>query len=166
MSKDDEKKKSQEEKDAEFEREVRLQRKFTLGEAIAREGGSTFKGTQAVPAHKQAQTQISQFIRAHLRDASGALRRQLDVRVTENYSLVGEHLNAPLEALRSAVKNILGNDPTLFEFVRQVDQRYGQMFDVRPHFHKPGEDPHPDDEYTHDSVRAALTELLALLDGE
>ena len=150
--------------DAELEREVRSKRKFSLGEAIAREGGMSFKGVDAVPPHKQAQTRISQFIRAHVRDNSGALKRHLEVRVTENETLVGTHLGAPLEALRTAVQNILRTDAMLVEFVRQVDQRYGQMYDVRPHFHKAGQDPHPEDEYTHDSVRAALEQLLAAVD--
>jgi len=152
-------------KDADLEQELRRQRKFSLGEAIARQGGSTFKGTQAVPAHRQAQTVISQFIRAHLKDTSGALKRHLEVRVTENTSLVGEHVKAPLKALRIEVERILERDARLHEFTRQVDQRYGQMYDVRPHFHTPGQDPHPDDEYTHDSVRAALEGLLARIDA-
>jgi hypothetical protein len=36
----------------------------------------------------------------------------------------------------------------LREFVRRVDMRWGQMYDERPHFERPGHPPHPDDEYT------------------
>ena len=161
MSREDDKKKRKAE--AEIEREISMQREFSLGEAIAREAGSIFKGAQAVPKHKQAQIQIGRFIHEHLRDASGALKHRLEVMVAENDVLVGEHVDAPLEAIRVVVQRILGNDPTLFEFVRQVDQRYGQMYGVRPHFQIPGQDPHPDDQYTHDSVRAALRDLLARL---
>ena len=151
-------------KKAEIEREIGMQRKFSLGDVIAQEAGSIFKGEQAVPKHKQAQLHIQRFIREHLRDRSGALKRQLEVMVAEDYVLVGEHVDAPLDAVRFVVQRILANDPTLFEFVRQVDQRYGQMYDVRPHFQTPGQDPHPDDEYTHDSVRAALQELFARIE--
>ncbi len=151
-------------KEAEIEDEIRMQRKLSLGDAIAREAGSIFKGAEAVPKHKQAKIQIERFIRDHLRDASGALKRELEIKVTENDVLVGEHVDAPLEAIRSVVQRILGNDPTLFEFVRQVDQRYGQKFGVKPHFQSPGQEPHPDDPYTHDSVRAALQSLLARIE--
>ena len=151
-------------KEAEIEREISMQRKFSLGEVIAQEAGSIFKGEQAVPKHKQAQVHIGRFIREHLRDTSGALKRQLEVMVTEDDVLVGKHVDAPLEALRLVVQRILATEPMLFEFVRQVDQRYGQMYDVRPHFHIPGQDPHPDDEYTHQSVPAALRDLLARIE--
>ncbi len=151
-------------KEAEIEREITMQRKFSLSEAIAREAGPILKGEQAVPKHKQAQVRIGQFIREHLRDSSAALKRHLEVLVTENYGLVGEHVDAPLEAIRVVVQRILATEPTLFEFVRQVDQRYGQMYGVRPHFQIPGQDPHPEDEYTHDSVQAALQDLLARIE--
>ena len=151
-------------KDGDIEREISMEREFSLGAAIAQEAGSFFKGEQAVPKHKQAQNHIVQFIREHLRDASGALKRQLEVMVTENYVLVGEHVDAPLEAIRVVVQRILANDPTFFEFARQVAQRYGQMYGTRPHFQTPGQDPHPDAPYTHDSVQAALRDLLARIE--
>ena len=151
-------------REAEIEHEIGMQRKTSFGDALAREAGSIFKGAQAVPEHKQAQVQIGGFIREHLRDSSGALKSELEVMITENHVLVGEHVDAPLQAIRVVVQSILGNDPSLFEFVRQVDQRYGQKYGVRPHFQAPGEDPHPDDPYTHDSVRAALRDLLACIE--
>jgi hypothetical protein len=36
---------------------------------------------------------------------------------------------------------------------------WGEMNDERPHFQRPGQPPHPDDEYTHESVYQQLVEL-------
>jgi len=44
--------------------------------------------------------------------------------------------------------------------VRQADARWGEMYDERPYFQQPGQTAHPDDEYTHESVRQALVDCL------
>jgi len=150
---------------AKLEKEVRAERKFSLSEAIAREAKGTFDGVSAVPALTQAQNAIDLYLRDQLRDSSGALVRTLQARLGGNASLVGSHLRDPLAALEVEVRRFLDDERKLHELVRQVDQRYGQMFQERPHFQKPGEEPHPDDEYTHASVRAALEELRARLDA-
>lgn len=151
--------------DEKLETEARSRRKFTLAEAIAREGKGTFQGVSAVPALRQAQQEISQFIRAHLRDSSGALVRVLEIRLKSHATLVGSHLDDPLEALAIDVRRILERDAVLFEFVRQVDQKYGEMYQERPHFQRPGQDAHPEDEYTHASVKDDLADLLARIDA-
>ena len=56
-------------------------------------------------------------------------------------------------ALREIIQHILEKEAVLHEFVRQVDMRWGEMYLERPHFQQPGEAPHPDDDYTHASVR-------------
>ena len=47
--------------------------------------------------------------------------------------------------------------------MRQVDIKWGQMYGERPHFQQPGQPPHPDDEYTHESVRQDLLDLQVKL---
>ena len=151
--------------DEKLEEEVRSQRKFTMAEAFAREFKGSFKGVPAVPPLRRAQSEIDMFLRAHVRDASGALRRQLEVRLKDHVSLVASHLDEPLAALKISLERILRTEPGLVEFVRQVDQRSGQMFGERPHFQRPGQEPHPNDEYTHASVRAALETLIVEIDA-
>ena len=34
------------------------------------------------------------------------------------------------------------------------------MYDERPYFQSPGQPPHPEDEYTHDSVKGKLINFL------
>lgn len=41
-----------------------------------------------------------------------------------------------------------------------MDLKWGQMYQQRPYFQQPGQPPHPDDEYTHDSVKENLEDLL------
>lgn len=80
-------------------------------------------------------------------------------------ALVGRHLRDPLEALEVELRWLLGKGPVFHELVRQVDQRCGEMYRERPHFQRPGQEPHPEDEYTHASVRKDLERLLALVDA-
>ena len=63
------------------------------------------------------------------------------------------------------VRWLLGKEPVFHEFVRQVDQKYGEMYRERPYFQRPGQEPHPDDEYTHASVKNDLEGLLGLLEA-
>ena len=158
---------SDEKKSAEelLEEEARAERKFSMAEAIAREAKGMLKGASAVPALTQAQNEIGQFIRDHVRDSSGALVRTLELRLKGNHSLVGSHFDDPLAALGIEVQRILDSDRQLHEFVRQVDQKYGYLFQERPHFQRPGEEPHPEDEYTHESVRAELEQLQARIEA-
>lgn len=55
--------------------------------------------------------------------------------------------------------NVLGTR----EFVRQVDVRWGELYQERPMFQRPGQAPAPEDEYTDESVRQILTSLLEKL---
>ena len=50
------------------------------------------------------------------------------------------------------------------EFVRQIDFRWGQIMEERPHFQRAGQPAHEDDAYTHESVRQTLGELLATVE--
>src|SRR3954447_16406603 len=62
------------ESDAELEREIRKERKFTLEEAIGRLAGpGAMKGESPVTRMQQAEVEIGSWLRSHLADAGGAL---------------------------------------------------------------------------------------------
>ncbi|MFO8039289.1 MAG: hypothetical protein R6U67_07540 [Sodalinema sp.] len=139
-----------------------LGRKFTLADAIAAEGNNFFKGESPVPILLRAVTEINGFIDKHLRDSSGALKAVLQDWVKQD-SCVSEHIDQPLIALEKILKSITSNSEVLYEFVRQVDFKWGQIYGDRPYFQKPGQSPHPEDEYTHTSVQQKMIELLDTL---
>ncbi len=76
---------------------------------------------------------------------------------------VSSSLSSPLVALRQIIEAILNNKELFYEFVRQVDFKWGQIYDERPYFQRPGQPSHPEDEYSHDSVREQLVSLLKTL---
>ena len=142
-----------------IQRDILSGRKFSLAEAIGKEGGSFLKGESPVPQLVQALTQINMFIDQNLLDLSGALQAVLYNWVKAD-SRVSQYLSSPLTALSEILSNLLENQNLFYEFVRQVDYKWGQMYQERPYFQQPGQPPHPDDEYTHESVRLTLMELL------
>lgn len=149
--------------DKKIEDELRSRRKFTMADGIGQNAKGMFKDVSVVPALTQAQTEICQFVRSNVNDSSGALVSVLERRVKSSDSLVANHIEAPLEALKSIIKKVLSSDHQLYEFVREVDQKYGQIYLERPHFQRPGQEAHPDDEYTHKSVKSDLEALLLKL---
>ena len=155
---DSSKKRSEEERA--FEREVRQRRTFSLGEAIGREGGDFLKGGSTVPRLVQITAEITNFVDHNVSDVSGALRAILHRRIKTNEVLVAKHEREPIAALKELLSAILENETTLFDLVGEVDAQWGQMMLERPHFQKPGQAPHPEDEYTHESVRRELERLL------
>ncbi len=147
-------------RDRQIERECRQGREFTIADLISQEGGSDFlKGASPVPPLLQAKTAIKLFIEGNLPDASGILQATLHEWVVSRDTLVSQHLDCPLVALERVVEQLLSHPELLYEFVRQADVRWGQVNDERPHFQKPGQAAHPDDEYTHASVRQQLEAL-------
>ena len=68
-------------------------------------------------------------------------------------------MQTPIVALSEILESIIDNQQLLYELVRQVDFRWSQIYDERPYFQQPGQAPHPDDEYTHESVYQKLIEL-------
>ncbi|HKP64786.1 MAG TPA: hypothetical protein VJV78_48960 [Polyangiales bacterium] len=157
--------KKRSERERSLEREIREGRKFSLNEAIGREGGAWFKGESAVPRLTQVTAEITNFIDHNVSDVSGALRATLRRRIKANQKLVAEHEAEPIAALRALLIAVLGTETELFELVREVDAQWGQMMLERPHFQEPGQAPHPEDEYTHESVRRELERLLELASG-
>jgi hypothetical protein len=147
--------------DRAIEQELRLSRKFTIADAIGQEAGNFMKGESPVPRMVQVKTEIAQLLKQHLKDASGALQVVLQNWIAANEKRISNHLDSPAGAITEAITDILNSPGTLYELVRQADARWGQMYDERPHFQQPGQVAHPDDEYTHDSVRQALADCLA-----
>ena len=68
--------------------------------------------------------------------------------------------------LRSHVADtsgVLASDYLLKELVREADVEWGQRMDERPYFEKEGSTPHPNDPYTVESVRTALSDIMKRL---
>ncbi|MEM9265646.1 MAG: hypothetical protein AAGA46_08990 [Cyanobacteria bacterium P01_F01_bin.13] len=147
----------------ELQREIRSGRKFSLGEAIGREGGSFLKGSQEmVPRPLRALATINGFIDQHLSDPNGALQPCLKRWIKADMR-VGKYLDTPLVALHRLLLDILQKPQILYEFARQVAVEWGHLNGERPHFQKPGTAAHVDAAYSHESIREILTELLAQL---
>jgi hypothetical protein len=158
MSDDPEKRRS--EAEAELEREIRRGRKFTPREAMARMiGPGAMKGGSPVSQVQQAETEIGTWLGCNLTDSTGALQALLHRRLRES-ALLLDNLDQPLLALASYCQQVLASDHHLDELVREADVEWGRRMDERPYFNKEGSPPHPDDPYTRDSVRAALSEVL------
>ncbi len=147
-------------KDDELQQEILSGREFSVADLIAREGGGFLKGESPVPKLEQVKREIEIFIDQNLADVSGALQVVLRHWARDDDAKVSRYLNTPLIALREIVVEIVDNQNLLYEFVRQVDIKYSQMNHERPYFQSPGQAPHPEDEYTHESVREKLVELL------
>lgn len=159
----DELPKRKSEADAELEREIRADRKFSITEAIGRLAGpGAMKGVSPIARQQQAEAEIQGFLSRNLADSGGVLRGVLFRQVRESEIFL-KGFDQPLAALAGCLKILLHYELALKELVREADVEWGRLFGERPHFEKPGQTPHPDDPYTLASVRAALTELLGRL---
>lgn len=143
-----------------IQQEILAGRKFSLAEAIGREGGDFLKGESPVPKLVQATTEINTFIALNLEDSSSALQAILQTWVKEDEGQISQHLDSPLQGLKQLLNKILGNSELFYELVRQVDFKWGQMYDERPYFQSPGQKAHPNDEYSHEFVEEKLKNLL------
>jgi hypothetical protein len=147
--------------DAELEREIRAERKFTMSEAIGRLAGpGMMKGVSPVTRKQQAVAEIQEYLRQHLKDSAGVLSGVLLNQVAESEQLLNA-FDQPLVALARYVREILDSEYELKELVREADVEWGHVFGERPHFEKEGCSPDPDDPYTSASVRTALTQLAS-----
>ena len=149
--------------DAALEREIRSERKFNAIEALGRLAGpGMMKGVSPVTPKRQAEAAIESYLSGHLPDTGGVLRGLLLRCVSESEHLLGNY-DRPLAALASYVSGVLGSEYLLKELVREADTEWGRVMGERPHFQREGCAPDPDDPYTTDSVRAALSRLLEQL---
>jgi hypothetical protein len=161
MSADEKKQRS--EADAELEREIRKERKFTLAEAIGRLAGpGAMKGVSPIAPMQQAGVEIETWLRYHLADAGGGLEVALLRRVKGSELLLNNY-DQPLIVLAGCCQRILGSDHLLEELVRDADIEWGRVLGERPYFEKEGSPAHADDPYTVDSVRKTLSGLLEQL---
>ena len=141
-------------------------RQFSLAELIGKEGGDFLKGESPVPKIIQLKTEINLFIRNNLNDVSGVLQAILQNWVNDDDEKITAYQETPLTALNAIIEEILNNDHLYYEFVRQVDFLWGQIYDERPYFQSPGQKAHPEDEYTHESVRIKLIDLLNIVNNK
>jgi hypothetical protein len=149
--------------DADLEREIRKERKFSLVEAIGRLAGpGMMKGVSPVTRKQQCEVEIEGYLERHLMDAAGILPVVLLRRVKGSEILLN-NLDQPLFVLASYIQRVLNSEYLLKELVREADIEWGQMFSERPYFEKAGCPPHPDDPYTFELVRVTLCRLLEKL---
>lgn len=151
--------------DAVLQQEIRSRRKFSMAEAIGREGGHFMKGHNPVPAIDQLVAALNDFIRENIRDTSGMLLSVLQERVKNQSLALSEHAEKPFSFLHGLIRSYLDHPERLYELTRQTDTRWGQLSGEKPHFQKPGAPPHPDDEYSHGSVTAKLKNLLEVIES-
>lgn len=155
--------KSRPEADTELEREIQKGRKFSLEEAIARLAGpGAMKGESPVARLRQAEIEIGSWLRDHVADAGGALETVLH-RQIKGSELLLNNFDQPLVVLASFCQRLLNSDSLLKEFVRQADVEWGRVMGERPYFEKEGSPTHPEDPYTVESVRHALSTLVEQL---
>lgn len=150
-------------RDRDIQQELRLSRKFTIADAIGQEAGNFMKGESPVPRLVQVSTEVTTLLKEHLHDPSGALQTVFQHWVAADESRLSQHLNQPVGAVIEAIEAVLRSPGTLYELVRQADAKWGEMYDERPYFQQPGQAAHPDDEYTHESVRQALADCRETL---
>ena len=161
MSEDQNKQRS--EADAALEREIRQGRKFTLEEAIGRLAGpGAMKGESPVTRMQQAETEIGTWLRCHLIDSGGSLEVVLHRRV-KGSELLLNNFDQPLVVLASYCQQVLRSDYLLTEVVRDADVEWGRVMGERPYFEKEGSPCRPEDPYTVESVRHALSGLIEQL---
>lgn len=146
-----------------MQREIRQGRKFSLADAIGQEAGDFLRGESPVPKLIQVKNELQGFVRSHLSDASGALQATLLDLIQTDDVVCSRHFDAPLRALVDMLQPLLDREACLREFVWRVDMRWGQMYGERPHFERPGQPPHPDDEYTIESVRSQLQDFMQVV---
>ena len=141
------------------EQSVRGDREFSLAEVIGREAGDFLKGESPIPPLDQAKHEIEVFIEHYLADPEDCLRLILYNWIDDEARL-NRHISQPLEVLREQLNEILNHPHLLYELVRQVDVKWGQINQERPHFQRPGQKPDSEDVYSHESVGEALRQLL------
>lgn len=145
--------------DQALQQEICLGRQFSLADVIGREGKDGLKGESPVPPLVQAKLAIRAFVGDYLQDAAGGLEPPLQTWLQSEDAIISQHLDNPLTALSRILDQILAQPNQLYELVRQADVCWGQLYDERPHFQRPGQPPHPEDEYSHESVKVQLMEL-------
>jgi hypothetical protein len=151
------------EADAELEREIRKERKFTLAEAIGRMAGpGAMKGVSPVTRMQQAAVEIENWLRHHMSAGNSELQVVLLRRIKGSEILLN-NFDQPLVVLAAFCRQVLDSDYLLKEFVREADVEWGRVQGERPYFDREGSPPDPNDPYTSESVRKTLAGLIEQL---
>jgi hypothetical protein len=151
--------------DEQLEREIRQGRKFNPQEALARMAGpGAMKGASPVSQVQQAETEIGSWLGSNMADTGGALKVVLQ-RHLKGSRLLLDNLDQPLAALAGYCRAVLAADSRLKEIVRESDVEWGRAMDERPHFDRESAPANPEDPYTADSVRRALSDVLKQIPG-
>jgi hypothetical protein len=151
------------EADAELEREIRKEQKFTLAKAIGRMAGpGAMKGMSPVTRQQQAAVEIENWLRHHIPPGNGELEDVL-LRRIKGSELLLNNFDQPIVVLATFCRQVLASDYLLKELVREADVEWGRVQGERPYFDKEGSPPHPDDPYTFESVRDALWAIVEQL---
>jgi hypothetical protein len=146
--------------DSTLEQSIRAGREFSLAEVIGREAGDFLKGESPIPLLEQTKHAIQVFIEAQLPDPEGVLKMVLQEWINDEVRLDRYGAN-PLGALAEQLEEVLAHPNLLYELVRQVDVKWGELNQERPHFQRPSQQPDSEDPYTHESVQQALNQLLS-----
>lgn len=155
----------QAEANEQVERELRQGRKFNPTEALARMAGpGAMKGASPVSPIRQAETEISNWLGSNLQDSGGALKVVL-CRHLGGSRLLLDNLDRPQAALEQYFRALLAAEPRLKEIVREADVEWGRAMAERPFFDREGASPNPDDPYTAQKVRQAISAALERLPG-
>jgi hypothetical protein len=151
------------EADAELEREVRKERKFTLAEAIGRMAGpGAMKGESPVTRMQQAAVEIENWLRYNMSLGDGELQVAL-LRRIKGSELLLNNFEQPLVVLATFCQRVLASDYLLKELIREADVEWGRVNGEKPYFENEGSLPDPNDPYTKDSVRKALAGIIEQL---
>jgi hypothetical protein len=149
--------------DADLDREIRNERKFSLAEAIGRLAGpGMMKGVSPITRRQQSEVEIQSYLERNVMDASGVLPFVL-LRGIKGSELLLSNLDRPLFVLASYIQQVLESEYLLAELVREADVEWGRVLGERPYFEKVGCPSDPDDPYTIASVRATLSGLIEVL---
>jgi hypothetical protein len=149
--------------DADLEREIRNERKFTLEEAIGRLAGpGAMKGASPVARKQQAESAIETWLRLNMPMSQAELQVVL-LRCVSQSTLLLNNYDQPLTVLAGYCQQVLGSDNQLKDLVREADIEWGRVFDERPCLDKDGCAPQPDDPYTFESVRKSLCGVMSQL---
>src|SRR5687768_8997581 len=90
--------------DAQLEREIRKERKFSLAEAIGRLAGpGAMKGASPIARKQQAEAEIHESLNRHLSDSGGALQTVLLGQIKASKLLLN-NFDQPLVVLASHVR--------------------------------------------------------------
>jgi hypothetical protein len=148
------------EADAELQREIRKERKFTLAEAIGRMAGpGAMKGASPIPRMQQAVIEIENWLTQHMPGGAAELQVVL-LRGIQDSDLLLNNFEKPLMVLAAYCHQVLDSEYQLKDLVREADIEWGRVNAERPFFEQAGSPPNPDDPYTFESVRKTLAGLI------